>query len=174
MEAATDTVTAVFTNDRETFTFRVFLNCSAQRAQANARFHHPQRQIQAFLRDAAQTLAQNSRFADDKHFRGVAVVLVFNHSHIDVDDIAVFQKFGVVRDPVAHHFINRDTYGLRIAVVTQAGGNGLLLIHDIVITDTIQLAGADARFNKRFDHFQYISGQAASDAHFFDFFRGLD
>ena len=102
------------------------------------------------------------------------MVLVFNHSHIDVDDIAVFQKFGVVRDPVAHHFINRDTHGLRIAVVTQAGGNGLLLIHDIVITDTIQLAGADARFNIRFDHLQHFGSQSASDAHFFDIFWGLD
>lgn len=100
--------------------------------------------------------------------------LVFNHGYVDVDDIAVFQELGVVRDPMAHHFINRDAHGLRITVIARAGGNGLLLIHDVVITDAIQFAGADAWLNKRFDHFQYIGGQTASDAHFFDFFRGLD
>ena len=174
MEAATDTVAAVFTYHRKAFAFCVFLNCSTQGTQANTRFYHAQCQIQAFLRYAAQTLAKNGRFTDDKHFGRIAVVLVFNHGDVDVDDVAVFQVLSVIRDPVAHDFINRDAHGFRITVITQACGNRLLFIHDVVVTDAIQLAGADARFDKRFDHLQHFGCQTASDAHFFDFFRSLN
>ena len=46
--------------------------------------------------------------------------------------------------------------------------------NNVIITDAIQLAGADARFNIRFDHLQHFGSQSASDAHFFDIFWGLD
>lgn len=106
-------------------------------AQADARFHHFDAQIQALLRDAAQTLAQNGRFADDKHLRGIAVEFIFNHGHVDVDDITIFQMFSVIRNAVAHHFINRDTDGFRIAVVAEAGGDRVLFVNYVIVTDTV-------------------------------------
>ncbi|VXG76746.1 hypothetical protein CDS [Salmonella enterica subsp. enterica serovar Derby] len=174
MEAATNTVSAVFTYHGETFAFGIFLDGGANGAQADARFHHFDAQIQALLRDAAQTLAENGRFADDKHLRGIAVEFIFNHGHVDVDDITIFQMFSVIRNAVAHHFINRDTDGFRIAVVAEAGGDRVLFVNDVIVTDTVQFAGGDARFDIRFDHFQHFGCQTARDAHFFDVFRCLD
>ena len=100
--------------------------------------------------------------------------IIFNDRHVDVNDIAIFQQFAVVRDTVANHFVDRNADGLRIAVIAEAGGNGLLLVNDIVVTDAVQFTGADARFNPGFDHFQHFSGQAAGNAHFFNVFRCLD
>ena len=173
MENATNTVAAIFADDRETFRFHEFLNGCTEGTQTDAWFHHSQRQIEALLRDTAQTLAQNSGFADDKHFRRIAMVLIFNHRHVDVDDIAIFELFFVVRNAVTNHFINRDADGFREAVIAKAGGDGVLFVNDIVITDTIQLTGAYAGLNVRLDHFQHFGGETAGDAHFFNFFWSL-
>ena len=100
--------------------------------------------------------------------------LIFNHGHVDINDVAVFQQFAVIRDAVAHHFINRDTDRFREAVIAEAGGDRFLFINNVVVADAIQLAGADARFDVGFDHFQHFGGQAAGNAHFFDVFRCLD
>ena len=174
MEAAADTVPAVLANHGETFGFHKFLDRRADRAQVDARFNHLQRQVQAFLSDAAQALAENRRFADDKHFGGIAMEIIFNDGHVDIDDIAIFQQLAVIRDTVTDHFIDRNADGFRIAVIAEAGGNGLLLVNDIVVTDAVQFAGADARFDVGFDHFQHFGGQAAGNAHFFDVFRCLN
>lgn len=91
---------------------------------------------------------------------------IFNHGHVDIDDVAVFQQFSVIRDAVAHHFINRDTDRFREAVIAEAGGDRFLFINNVVVADAIQFAGADARFDVGFDHFQHFGGQAAGNAHF--------
>ena len=96
---------------------------------------------------------------------------VFNHGHVDVDDVAVFQRFVVARDAVAHHFVHRDAHGFREAVVAEAGGDGLLLVGDVLVTDTVQFAGGHARFDVRLDDLQHFGGQAAGHAHFLDVIR---
>ncbi len=101
------------------------------------------------------------------------MVFVFNNGHVNVDDIAVFQQLLVVRNTVAHHFINRDADRFRETVVAEAGGNGVLLVDDVIITDAVELARADARLDVRLDHFQHFCGQFARNAHFFNFFRSL-
>ncbi|MFP1558188.1 hypothetical protein ACLB1T_17915 [Escherichia coli] len=50
----------------------------------------------------------------------------------------------------------------------------MLFINNVIITDAIQLAGADAGLTYRYDHLQHFGSQSASDAHFFDIFWGLD
>ena len=100
--------------------------------------------------------------------------LVFNHGHVDVDDIAIFQMFFVIRNAVAHHFIDRDTDRFRIPVVAEAGGDCFLFVDNIVVANAIQLAGGHARLDVRGDHFQHFSGQTASNAHFFNIFWSLN
>ena len=100
--------------------------------------------------------------------------IIFNDGHVDIHDIAIFQQFVVVRDTVTDHFVDRNADGFRIAVIAETGGNGLLLVNDIVVTDTVQFASADARLNPGFDHFQHFSGQATGNAHFFNIFRCLN
>ncbi|MNP48987.1 hypothetical protein D3C76_1431430 [compost metagenome] len=108
MEDAANTVTAVFAHHGETFCFNEFLDSRTEGTQANAWLDHLQCQVEAFLGHFTQALAQNGRFADDEHLRGVTVVLVFNDSDVDVNDVAIFQQLFVIRDTVADHFINRD------------------------------------------------------------------
>lgn len=116
-----------------------------------------------------QTFAHDGRLTDDKHFRGIAVETIFDYGDINVNDIAIFQQLGVVRDTVAHHFINRNANGFRIAVIAEAGRNRVLFINNVIITDAIQLAGADARFNIRF----VISSTSAASRQRRAFFRYL-
>ena len=40
--------------------------------------------------------------------------------------------------------------------------------------DLVELAGGDARDDVRGNHVQHLGGEAAGDAHFFDFFRGFN
>ena len=67
MKTAADTVSAILAHHGETFGFNVFLNSCADGAQIDSRFDHFEGQIEAFLGNAAQALAKNSRLADDKH-----------------------------------------------------------------------------------------------------------
>ena len=90
------------------------------------------------MRDAAQMFAHDGRLTDDKHFRGIAVETIFDYGDINVNDIAIFQQLSIVRDTVAHHFINRDANGFRIAVIAEAGRNRVLFINNVIITDAIQ------------------------------------
>lgn len=126
------------------------------------------------MRHFTQALAEDGRFAYDEHLRGVAVVFVFNDGHVDVNDVAIFQQFCVVRNTVTNHFIYRDAHGFWKTVVAEAGGDRVLLVDDVVVTDAIQLAGADARLHERLDHFKHFSGQTTGDAHLFNFFRSLN
>ncbi|MNG96320.1 hypothetical protein D3C79_553820 [compost metagenome] len=171
VEHFADAMTAVFTHHGKLLGFDEFLDLFAQGAQADARLHHFQRQIQAFLGNAAQPLAQNGRLADDEHLGGIAVEAIFNDGHVDIDDVAVLQHFVIARDAVAHHFVYRDAHGFREAVVAEAGGDGLLLVGNVLVTDTVQFAGGHARFDVRLDNFQHFSGQAARHAHFLDVIR---
>ena len=68
MEDATNAVTAVLAHHGETFRFHKLLDCRTYGTQANTRFNHFQRQIEALLRHFTQTLAKNSRLANDEHF----------------------------------------------------------------------------------------------------------
>ena len=59
-------------------------------------------------------------------------------------------------------------------MIAEAGGDGVLLVGDVIVADAIQFAGRDTGFDVRGDHLQHLGGQSAGDAHFFDFFRGFN
>lgn len=63
---------------------------------------------------------------------------IFNHGHVDIDDITLFQHFFIAWDAVADHFIYRDADRFRETVIPQAGRNSLLVVGDMIVTDTIQ------------------------------------
>ncbi|AEW72217.1 hypothetical protein EcWSU1_00777 [Enterobacter ludwigii] len=174
VEDTANAVAAVFTHNGETFRFNEFLDSGPNGAQANAGFNHFQRQVEAFLRHFAQTLAQNRRLAHDEHLRGVTMVVIFNDRHVDVDDVAIFEQFFVVRNTVTNHFVNRNADGFRETMVAKAGGDRVLLIDDIVVTNAVQFTRAHARLHVRLDHFQHVCGQTTGDAHLFNFFRCLN
>ena len=96
-----------------------------------------------------------------------------DHGDVDVDDVAGAQ-FLVVGNAVADHMVDRGADGLREAVVADVGGNGLLLADDELVAEAVQLVGGDPGHDMGLDHVQHVGGQAAGNAHFLLFFRGLD
>ncbi|MNV49785.1 hypothetical protein D3C71_1417520 [compost metagenome] len=96
---------------------------------------------------------------------------VFDDGNVDINDVAVLQNLVIARNAVADHFINRDAHGFRETVVAQTGGNRLLLVGDVVVTDTIEFAGGHARLDVRLDDFQHFGSQTAGHAHFLDVIR---
>ena len=90
MESFANAMPAIFPHHGEVVRFHIFLNRAAQLAQTDAGLNQTQGKIEALLGDAAQALALDRRFADDKHLRGIAVILIFDDGDIDIDDIAIF------------------------------------------------------------------------------------
>jgi hypothetical protein len=46
----------------------------------------------------------------------------------------------------------------------------MLCVDYKIVTQPIQVSGADACLDVRLDHLQHLRGQSAGDTHFFDFF----
>src|SRR5690606_11799949 len=113
-------------------------------------------------------------FLHHEHLAGIAVKVILDDSDVDVDDVALLQNLGVAGDAVADHVIDGSADGLGETVVVQGGGNCLLHVDYIVMTNAVQFSSGDARAHVRSDHFQHLGGQAAGDTHLFDFVGCLD
>jgi hypothetical protein len=59
---------------------------------------------------------------------------------------------------VAHHLVDRGTYGFREASITQAGWDGLLNIDNMLMADSIQLFGGHSRHYIVANKLQHFSG----------------
>ena len=142
-------------------------------AEARAGFDLGDAVIEAFLRDLDQALGVRLRRADMEHLAGVAVVAVLDDGDVDVDDVAVLQDFLVRRNAVADHFVDRGADRLGKAVVVQRRRDCLLHVDHVVVADAVELAGGDAGLDIGRNHFEHVGGEAAGDAHFFEFFGGV-
>lgn len=66
---------------------------------------------------------------------------------------------------MADNMVYRGTDGLRETIVIKRGGDGLLYIYDVVVTDLVQLASANAGLNVWANHLQDIGGQFTGHPH---------
>jgi len=102
------------------------------------------------------------------------VILIFDDSDINVDDITALKHFFAAGDAVAHHVVDRGADGFRKPLVVQGGRYSLLLVNNIVVADPVQLFRGHTRFDVFADHFKNIGSQSAGYAHFFDFFGSFN
>ncbi|MNP18671.1 hypothetical protein D3C76_1111620 [compost metagenome] len=158
---------------REAVLLRVLLDHFADVTQAAARFHQFDGHVHAFLGDLGQALGPLRHVADMEHAAGVAVKAVLDDGDVDVQGVAILQRF-FVGDAVADHVVDRGADRLREAFVVERGRDGLLLVDDVVVADLVQLIGGNARFDMFSNHFQHIGGQFAGDAHFCDVLGGFE
>ena len=142
-------------------------------AQAHAGTHQGDTFEHAFATEIDQTFCLDGRFAHEKHFAGVAVKTVFDNRDVDIDNVAFLENL-VTGNAVADHVVDGGTDGFGKTFVVERGRDGLLLVHDVIVTHAVKFASADTRLHMRCDHFEHLGGQAASNAHFLDFFRGFD
>ena len=173
VEHLADTVPAVLAHHGEALGLRQFLDGVADIAQAHAGPHHLDAGQHALAGGVHQPLGQHRGLAHVVHLAGVAVPAVLDDGDVDIKDVALFEHLFLVGNPVADHIIHRCAYRLREAPVAQAGGDGVLLVDDVVVADAVQFLGGDPGLDVLADHFQNFGGQAARFAHFRDVFRGF-
>ena len=69
---------------------------------------------------------------------------------------------------MADLLVDGDAGVLRVALVVQAGGDGLLGIDDVVVHDVVELEGRYSRDNVGTYHVKDISCELSRDPHFLD------
>ena len=168
MKHLADAVTTVFTHDAAVIAFGVALDGVTYIPQRDARFDHLDANLHAVIGNLAKTCALDGGFADLKHAAGVAVVLVFNHGDVDVDDIAVLENLAGWY-AVADLMVYRGADGLGKAPVVERGGYRLLNVDDVIMAYQIELIGGNAWNHMRFDHLKDIGREATRYPHFVDF-----
>ena len=105
---------------------------------------------------------------------------ILDDRHVDVDDVAVLEGLAVIGNAVTDHVVHggadgfRERNPARRAAIAQTGGDSMLLVDDMVVTDAVQFLGGDPRLDVLADHFQDFGGQFARFAHFGDLFGGFD
>ena len=107
--------------------------------------------------------------ADTEHFTRVAVVAVFDHGHININDVANLQNFVVARDTMTDDMIYRGADRFRETVVIEWRRNGFLHLNNMVMAKAVELSGCDAGDDKRSDHFEHFGSEFACDSHFGEF-----
>jgi hypothetical protein len=110
--------------------------------------------------------------ADEEHATRVAVPAVLDDGHVDVDDVAFFERL-VVGDAVTDHVVDRRANALGVWLVAVGGvverrGHGLLHVHDVVVCQPIELVGGDAGANVRGQIVEHLRGQPSGESHAFD------
>ena len=153
VETPADPVSAVLSDHRETFGFRIVLNNRPDISEMRPRLDHGDTQLKTFFGRFYESLRQYGRLADRIHSACVTMKSIFNDSDIDINDVTIFQAL-VSRDAVADDMINAGADRLWKAPIVKRGGNCLESIHDVVMADLVKLSGGYTRFNMRPDHVQ--------------------
>src|SRR5690606_27805281 len=174
MENLANPMTAIFAHYRIVISFGVVLDYVTNIAESAARLDELNRFIHAFLGHLDQAFSMGSRSAHKVHGTGVTVVTLVNHGYIDVDDVPRLKHFFLRGDAVTDDVVDRGANGFGETAIAQAGRDGFLHIHDMVVADFIQFGGGYAGLNVLTNHLQHFCRHTASNAHFFDFFGGFD
>ncbi len=106
------------------------------------------------------------------HTAGIAMETVFYDRDINIDDVSGLE-LPVVRDPVAHHVVDRGADGFGKTSIIEVGRDGSLDIDDVLVAKPIQLVSGDAWDHMGADHIEHFGGKAARLAHLQLLVRGL-
>ena len=112
-------------------------------AESGAGLNHINGQIETLLRDINQSLSVAGDIADGKHLAGIPMPAIFDDRDINIDNVAALKYFFLRGNAVTDHVINRGTHRFGKSTVAETGGYGFLHIYYMVVTDSIQLFGAN-------------------------------
>ena len=127
-------------------------------------------QVQALMADLGQSLRQDAGVSHEKGLAGIAMIAVLDERNVDVNNVAIFQDLFIAWDTVADHVINRGADRFWKPLVVERRWNGCLFVDCVIMTDTIEFAGADPRSDVFAHHFQLRSREGTDSAHFVDCF----
>ena len=74
---------------------------------------------------------------------------------------------------MAHHVVDRGADGLGKAAIIERCRDCLLLVNDVVVTNTVQLIGGYTGFYVGADHLQDLATEMSGDTHFVNFIGGF-
>jgi hypothetical protein len=134
-------------------------------------------QPEAFESDLAESARLHRRLADLEHAAAVAVVTVADYGDVEIDDVAVLE-LTVAGNAMTYLMVDRGADRLRIRSVAgwsivERRRDAALNIHDIVVTELVDLASSDSRPDMRRDVVEDLGRQAAGNTHFLDFLGGF-
>jgi len=169
VEAFANTVAAKFTHDAKALAFGEFLNGKANVTQMHAGFDHHDALPHGFVGEGAQTLGGDGHLAHMEHAAGVTVPAIFDDGHIDIDNVALFERL-VIGDAMADLVVDRGADGLgvgRIAAtgVVQGRGDGVLHLGDVVVRQFVDFVGGHTGFDEGRQVVQNFGGEFAGNAH---------
>src|SRR5690606_7891677 len=168
-----DAMAAVLAHHAEAFGLGVGLDGMADVAQGGAGLHRADATEHRFAGHLHQAPGHHRRRAGEIHAAGVAVPAVLDDGDVDIDDVAILQDLGLVRDAMADDVVDGNAGGLGLAAVADVGRRALLHIDDVLVADAVELFGAHAGLHVRGDHLQDLGGQVAGDAHLLYLVWGL-
>jgi hypothetical protein len=142
-------------------------------AQVNVRANHLDTEAHGVVTDLRHPPADDGWITDEHHLAGVAVVAVLYDGDIDIQDVAGLE-LALARDAVTHLMIDRGADRLGKTLVIERRRGRLLHVDDVIVADTVEFCGGDARLHMRADHVQHVGRQATGDAHLLDFLGCLD
>ena len=95
-----------FAHHAEAVAFGKFLDCPTDVAQVGPRLDHHDAVPHGVKGKAAKPLGGDRAVAHDEHAAGVAMPAILDDGYVDVDDVALFERF-FVRNAVANLVIDR-------------------------------------------------------------------
>jgi len=132
VEARTDAMSAIFLNNRIMLTLSEYLNGIPDITEGNSRTYNLNAFNHALIGCFAQALGVWLYCADVVHPASVSKPTVFDHGHVNVDDISLFQS-PITRNAMTYLLVDRGAYGFGEPFVTQRGRYAFLDIDNVVM-----------------------------------------
>ena len=178
MEISANTMATKLPDDAIPGIFSKSLDGVPNVPQTVARAHLPNAEPHGLIGYRAQTLRLFPDFTNLKHAAGITMETILDDRDVNIDDIAVLERPGT-RYAVANLVVDRGAYGTGIGrmsrrAVVKGGGNRMLDIDHVIVTQAIQFPSGDTNPDVRFDEIQNFGGQVAGGAHALDFFGRFD
>ena len=133
-----DAMTAQVANYSVAVFLGMFLHCLSYIAYITERFGCFGAHLKTLFGDTHKLFFFWSGLTDDKHTAGISIIAVYDGGHVHVDDISFLQYIFWFRYAVANHFVDAGTHTLGIALIVEAGGNGIM-VFAILHTDVVYL-----------------------------------
>src|SRR3984957_2969946 len=126
----------------------------------------------ALIGDLDQPLGAAGNFADRIHAAGIAVPMIDDQGHVDIDDVALAHRL-LARNAVADHVIDRGAGRLTVAAIHQRRRHGAVIQTELV-DQPVDALGRDAGFYLRYQHIEAFGRQPAGLAHAFERVGAVD
>jgi hypothetical protein len=126
----------------------------------------------ALIGDFDQPLGAAGNFADRIHAAGIAVPMVEDERHIDIDDVAFAQRL-FAGNAVADHVIDRGAGRLAVAAIHHRGRHGAVSQAELV-GQPVDALGRDAGLYLGHQHVEAPGRQPAGLAHAFERIGAVD